>query len=379
MVGHAVNDVYWFIFPLLIPLIQADCGISYVKAGFLLTAYRLSMALFAYLSGALSDTLGREATLAGGFWVTATGLIAVSISRSYTVLILSTIAVGAGVSTFHPAAYAAIGEMHDANRGRAYGVFECVGTLGILVFLVVAGILTSSVTWRHLVAGAALPAGIVGGVLLLQWRPSLRSVARATDRPHSLQRTSNATAYLAWQMAFFGGLALRGLGITATISFIPTYLADHVGMKPSAVSFASALVFVGGLIASWIVGTAADRWSPMRLLKLICAASIPIFSLLGFIRNTASLLIILVAAGAAWLGMFPPLNTVMTSLGHQANMGELFGILSAITMVADSIAPSIAGLVADRFGLVTAIRSAPLPMILGLLIVVAVDSMPKCH
>lgn len=376
-VGHGVNDVYWFLFALLMPVIQSDLGLSYTQRGLLLTLYLTVTAAFSYLTGMLSDYWGRRPVLAGGFLVTALALLATSVTGSYKQLMFMLVIVGVGVSSFHPAAYAAINEAFEARRGRVYGVFEAAGSVGVLVALLVLGTLMKTMAWRQLVSVVAVPAAILA--VVLGFARGWGGTGRATRRLSQESSSSLASKRLTpgdrqWIVQFFLGLTLRTLGITAIVHFTPTYLVDVVGLKTWIAGYASTVVFTAGVVTAWITGVMADQKSPMTLVKVVAVATVPVMVLIGSVQNLAVLGLFLALLGAFWLGMYPPLNLVVTTLGAREDMGMMFGILTCLNALVNAFGPGLVGALADRIGLTLALWYASIPILIGAYLLVRLDS-----
>ena len=65
--GHAANDTYWFILPIVLPMILRQFGIRYSTAGAILTAYLAVIALLSFAIGRLSDVIPRWRIIGFGF------------------------------------------------------------------------------------------------------------------------------------------------------------------------------------------------------------------------------------------------------------------------------------------------------------------------
>lgn len=88
-------------------------------------------------------------------------------------------------------------------------------------------------------------------------------------------RDSNFRIYLLGE-----GLVL--FAIWSTFSFLPLYLRDEVGLSSGTVVWLQASSLVGGLLASFIWGWAADRFGakPITLISLLLMVAVPIFWIL---------------------------------------------------------------------------------------------------
>ncbi|MDY7029503.1 MAG: MFS transporter, partial [Spirochaetota bacterium] len=155
--GHGINEIYWFILPLLLPKILNEFGLSYLKAGGLLTVYSVMVSLFSFLIGKASDLLPRLKILIAGFLLTFTGFLLAGLSSSLVILTVCVSAGAIGVSAFHPIAYALLDEHTLEAKGRVFGNFECWGMTGAFIMFAVNGVLLSFFSWRTVLILTAFP------------------------------------------------------------------------------------------------------------------------------------------------------------------------------------------------------------------------------
>ncbi len=168
--GHGVNDTYWFILPVVLPMILSSYGLHYGSAGLILSAYLLMIAVLSFVFGRLSDRVPRWKLIGVGFLVAAGGFAAAGAFRALGLFVAALLFAGAGVSTFHPVIYGSLEEAVSERRGRAYGIFETFGVAAAFIMTLVAGLLMKAVGWRLVLVAVALP-GIAMGVLFLRARP----------------------------------------------------------------------------------------------------------------------------------------------------------------------------------------------------------------
>ena len=51
--GHALTDMYWVVFPALLPLIQKEFALSYAQAGLLITSFIVTAGLGSFITGSI--------------------------------------------------------------------------------------------------------------------------------------------------------------------------------------------------------------------------------------------------------------------------------------------------------------------------------------
>ena len=156
--GHFYNDIYFFIIPLLLPLLRKEFGINYIQSGLILTAHVGLRSIFSLLFGYLGDKYEKRVIMASGFICSSIflgGLI--WLQNIYTIAtFLFLLAIG--VSTFHPLATAMVRENSKSNqRGRNLSLFLAVGVVGIIVASLLFGFLVQIWGWKTICLLFSLP------------------------------------------------------------------------------------------------------------------------------------------------------------------------------------------------------------------------------
>ncbi len=353
--GHGVNDTYWFILPVVLPMILTHYGLRYGSAGLILSAYLMLIAALSFVFGRLSDRLPRWRLIGLGFLAAAAGFLAAGASAALPLFVAALLFAAAGVSTFHPVIYGSLEEWIPSERGRVYGIFELWGVGAAFVMTLAAGLLIKSVGWRLVLAAAAIP-GVAAGLLFLLSPPY---------RPQGRREAVAAVEHVPLTLFFVYllGNMVRFLAINGAMSFVPTFLRDELGLSAGAASYATALFFAGGMLVAPPAGRLADRRNPLLLLLLYTAATVPVLFLLGSAPSAAFALPLVFALGVVSLACTPTQNIVVARLGPRFGKGEVFGILMGVMTVANASSPAIFGAVADRVGLAGTLRaSALLPL-----------------
>ena len=87
LLGHGANDLFWFILPLVLPLLLIRYNLSYAQAGGILTVYLFVTAVCSFIMGKLSDRLSPRKILGYGFILASLGLIASGFAPSLPVFL----------------------------------------------------------------------------------------------------------------------------------------------------------------------------------------------------------------------------------------------------------------------------------------------------
>ncbi len=362
--GHGVNDLYWFILPVVLPMILTSYGLRYGSAGMILSAYLLLIALLSVLFGRLSDRLPRWRLIGVGFVVAAAGFAAAGLFPALALFVCALLLAGTGVSTFHPVMYGSLEEWVPEPRGRAYGIFEAWGVGAAFLMTLGAGALMRTLGWRLVLVAVAVP-GAAAGLLFLLERPYRPDAARARGAGRA---PGGDAVPLPLFVVYLVGNMVRFLSVNGAMSFVPTLLSNELGLRPDLASYATALFFGGGVLAAPFAGRLADRRNPLLLLLLYTAATAPVLLLLGSARSVAVALPLLFVLGVVSLACTPTQNILVARFGSRFGRGEVFGILMGVMTVANALGPAIFGAVADSRGLAGTLRmSALLPLASSLL------------
>ena len=165
-IGHGTNDSFWFILPLVLPLILRQYDLRYATAGGLLTAYLITIAIFSMLLGKISDHFPRWVFISFGFMAASAGLFAASYTVRLSLFTICILLAAVGVSTYHPVMYAAINDRITQNRGRFFSQFEFSGLLIILFMYALSGSLLQKIAWVGVLRIVSIPGFILGLIFL---------------------------------------------------------------------------------------------------------------------------------------------------------------------------------------------------------------------
>ena len=362
--SHAVNDIYWFVLPSILPLLLEQFGLSYKSAGVILTLYLGAIALFSFIFGKLTDSLSPFTLIGGGFLIASLGFFLLGWAGNVFVFIFFLFVAASGVSTYHPAAYALVSDSTDKQKGTQLGNFEFWGALGIFIMFLLYGALLQKISWRGILYVTAFPGIIIGYCFLKIFpRPGKEKQPHFSSSP----RETGSSLSLGVQILFFLALALRILSITAIVNFAPTYLVKERAFSPSSANLVTGVLFLGGMLATLVLGRLVDRFPPFPFILWISALTIPIIWVLAYVQNAIFLMILFFLLGSCWLGFMPAQNYILSSFSSQGK-GQIFGLMMAATTLTNAFAPGLFGLVADRVGISSSIRFFSLFVALSFLI-----------
>jgi MFS family permease len=150
---------------------------------------------------------------------------------------------------------------------------------------------------------------------------------------------------------------LRALGQTALASFLPLYLYLHLKLPVVVAGAYMSVLFLFAGIAPAFVGWISDRYGHLFLIMVfsllsgVCIVSIP------YLGSDAILVVGLGALGALLWALRPVVVSAAMSLAPPELSGSIVAFIYGANMSVSFLAPILAGLIADIYGLPTALTS----------------------
>ena len=356
--GHFYNDIYFFIIPLLLPLLRKEFGINYIQSGLILTVHVALRSIFTLIFGYLGDKYEKKAIIASGFVCSSIFLGSLIWINNIQTIVTFLFLLAIGVSTFHPLATAMVRENSRLNqRGRNFGLFTAAGTSGLIVASVLFGVFVQIWGWKITCLLLSLP-GYFLAYLYLKSKKDKKNHKAELEK-----KTKQSHINL-----FFISIGIRSLGIWAILSFLPLYATDYVGLKPEISAWIVSVYFIGVLLGALISSRITDKNQPLVL--VLSSTILTTLLLLGitFIVHPIPIFLIIGILGSLDGIFFPSLNTWLTFICPVNQQGKIFGILFFVEGVSATIAPTLFGWIADKFSLILAYRLAAIPLFISFIL-----------
>ncbi len=344
-----------FVLPPLFPSMMKDLHLNYQDLGNLVGILGVAWGTAAILVGNLSDRVGRRRILVPA----AVIFSLLSVLSGFAVGLLSLLAIRA-VMGFAEGPVASTGvavaveASHPSRRGMNNGFFQCtIALFGIGIAPIVATQLLRVTSWRAVFWIVGAPGLIVAAFMWLIIREP--STLAASPGAGARQRAPLSTIFRHRNVLLsMVGLLCAMTGIFVLSAVMPNYLVDYLkltspqmGIVTSAIGFGGALGQLGLLTLSDFIGR-----RPATLLSFLIAA---IFLWL-FIHTGVNLPVLFVllwfasmfnfGALAILAGPIPaeaaPVGLIASVAGLVIGAGEIFG---------GGAAPSLAGMIAQHFGI----------------------------
>jgi MFS family permease len=354
----------------LFPVMARDLGLTYGDLGAISGILAIFWGIFSIISGGLSDKVGRRKvlvpavigfSLAAGLSGLATGLGALLVIRA---------AMGVLEGAYTPTGIAHTSESSKPSRrgfnmGFQQSLFALLGLgLGPIIATQLLGVVPS---WRWVFVIVSVP-GLVIAYLLYR---TIREPAH-TDRETVAERRPWREIFL-HRNVVLGTLALFGVFscVFVLVALTPNYLTDYMRMSVAEEGFVMSALGFGGFVGYLFVPGLSDRVGRKPVLVGAFAVAIAVlviyantgaspgllFALL-FVIALSTFGAICLLAGPVVTEAVPP-SLVASAAGIPIGVGEISG---------GGIAPTVAGFVAQNYGIENTLYVAMFGLAVGLAI-----------
>jgi len=356
--GHSYNDMYFFIIPLLLPLLRKEFGINYVQSGLILTIHVALRSIFSLVFGYFGDKYEKKVIIASGFICSSIFLGSLIWINNINTIVTFLFLLAIGVSTFHPLATAMVRENSKKHqRGRYLSLFSAAGTAGIIVASLLFGFLVQTWGWKMTCLLLSFP-GYFFGYAYLKSKKDKKNLKIKEEK-----KTKRGHINL-----FFISMGIRSLGLWAVLSFLPLYATDYLGLKPEISAWIISIIFIGMFVGSLISSRIIDKSHPLTL--VLSATIITTSLVLGitFIAQPISIILLIGTLGIVEGIFFPSQSTWLTFICPVNHQSKIFGISLFVEGVSATIAPTLYGWIAHQSSLIWAYRLAAIPLFISFIL-----------
>ena len=318
------------------------------------------------IEGWLIDRWGPRRIMQIGVVMLGIGMLMFSQLQSPAMFIASflVMSIGASFASFMPVSVAIV-NWFERRRARALSVLSLgMASGGLLVPILIYCI--QEVGWRQTAFGSGVLLVVVGLPLsfLIRHRPEDHGMHKdgidpATEELHADGRPAyvpqiSFTAREAFRTRSFWFIALGHASALLIISALQVHMALHLteNLGYSLVQAGSvvAMIVTMQYVGQGITAVVGDRWSKKGIVVVCMVMHSTAILLLAY--ATAFWMVVAFAAlhGIAWGARGPLMAAIRADYFGGANFGTIMGMSSLIAAIGTTIAPFIAGTLADYTG-----------------------------
>jgi MFS family permease len=342
---------------MLAPFVAKELALSNFQLGLLSSGFSLTYAVSGYYVAGFSDRSGQRrnflilSTLVFSLLSAATGF-----AFGLVYLFVLRLLLGIAEGPFLPILQSVMVPASSPHRrGFNIGFLQNVAPflLGQLASPIVLTQLATSFNWRTTFFMTAIP-----GLLIIPFIHRLvpnraETMAAAAVFPDSLQRDTTKLFRVRNVMLCVVLAACTGTWILLNNTFLPLYLVKVSGYSATQMGFMMSLLGVGGCAASLVLPALSDRIGrkPVLIGGFALGLATPLGVLLA--AHHPPVLMAAIAVGSCVLGCTPLTITIVPADSvHSRSLARAIGLTSASSAIVGGVVmPTVAGRLADGYGL----------------------------
>ncbi|MFB9266276.1 MFS transporter [Bradyrhizobium erythrophlei] len=341
--NHALHDGYTDLIYVLLPVWQAEFALSYGLLALLRGLYAGAMAGLQIPVGRIAERIDGKIILIVGTVLSALGYVLAGLSGGIIGLGLALALSGAGSSTQHPIASAAVSRAYGKAARGPLGIYNFSGDLGKAAIPALTSLLLVIMSWRHALVLLAFAGVLVAGCIAL-WMPAVGRGSASKSKTSS-SRAGDGRGGFNWLLAI-------GILDTAVrmgfLTFLPFLLRDKGASLPTN-GFALALVFIGGAAGKFTCGWLGERVGALRTVLLTEGGTAALILAVLVLPLTPAI-VLLPLLGVMLNGTSSVLYGTVPELTPPHRTERAFALFYTGTIGSGAIAPVLYGFLGDALG-----------------------------
>ena len=315
--------------------------------------------------------------LAASLGFTSLALLIIGLAPNYPVLIIGMLFMGFGPSMFHPPAIGALSRRFADRRAFAISLHGTGGSVGEMLGPLLAAGLLAFMYWR----GVLYVEFVIGALTaLFLWKflndhHDYGHEHASGDRSGEYVRAFGAIFRHRTLMMLFLVTALRGVGQATNTIFLPVYLRETLDYSPALVSAYIALGQLAGIGSQPLMGFLADRVGHKAVIVPALTMFAILLALIPVVDGKVALAIIILLLGLFVFSMQSILTSAAVEQAGEGMSSTITSLVYASTFLG-ALAPTIAGGLADRYGLESTFYMS-CALVSSAAIVMAMTKLPK--
>lgn len=364
-IAHALHDGYSDLIYVLLPVWRTEFALSYGTLAVVRGLYTGTMAALQIPSGRMGERFGGRMVLALGTTLSALGYALAGLSGGLIGLCVALAIGGAGASTQHPIASAAVTRAYRGAARGPLGVYNFTGDLGKAMLPAATSVLLTSFTWRHTVSMLAA-VGLCVALLVALVMPRIGHGVDTAKRSVVHQGGGRGGFPLLLAIGILDSGVRMGL-----LTFLPFLLRGKGASLPD-IGFALSLVFIGGAAGKFACGWLGARLGVLWTIVLTeGGTALAILGILALPLLPA--MILLPALGIMLNGTSSALYGTVPELAPAHRTERAFALFYTGTIGSGALSPVFFGLLGDATGIAWATVATAITATMTIPLAVALD------
>lgn len=362
---NLVNYLDRYVPAAVLPLLEADLGLSHALAGLLGTAFVVVYALASPFAGWLGDRRARTRIAGASALCFGVACFASGLAPGFALLLVFRALTGLGEAGYATVTPSLLADVYPRDRrGWALSIFYTALPVGSALGYLVGGAVGARAGWRAAFFVAGAPALLLGAALLLAREPA----RGALDAPPAAAEARPGLRLLLRRRSFLAnnlGQILLTFGLGGIAFWMPSYLHRVRGLPLERVG----LVFGGLLALAGFLGTlgggAASAWLARRNRGadfLVAGAGMALsapFAVVAVLAPKPEVYwpALFLAAALVFANTGPLNAAIVNVVPASLRATAIAWNVLLIHMFGDALSPFLLGVLADAAGLRNAVLS----------------------
>ena len=357
--GHCVIDANQGAMPAMLPFLKAALGLSYAATGVVVLTANVTSSLIQPAFGYLADQTSRRWLLPVSVLCTAVGFGLTGLAGSYAGVLALIAIMGIGAASYHPEGYRTATAVAGARKATGVSVFSTGGNIGIAIgpFLITLLVTTFGPAGSvfMMLPGLLVAALFVVALPRLSVPPPVRTTGATAD--------GRGETMVAAMALLVGVVAVRSWTQLGFTTFVPFYYLDVLRGDPRLLGALLSVFYGAGAVGTLVMGPIADRVGPRRYVVSVFLLATPVAIGVPF-ASAPVLFVLLAALGFIMVSTFA-VSVVLAQAYLPRHPGMASGLVVGFATGAGGLGASTLGLVADHWGVATALGISAVMPILG--------------
>ncbi|WP_406347767.1 MFS transporter [Streptomyces sp. NBC_00144] len=360
----------------LFPILKNEWALTDSDLASLSSIVALMVGLLTFPLSLLADRWGRVKSLVlmAILWSIATLLCA--IATSFHQMLGARFLLGVGEAAYGSVGIAVVLSVFTPRlHASLSGAFMAGTCFGSVIGVAVGGVIAVQSSWRWSFAAMA----VLGLVLVALFRVSVTEsrlarypLEKSPDAAHEREQYGSRAPVSSLftnpaVLCAYAGSGLQMFSGAVLLSWLPSFFNRYYHMSPSKAGTVAAvfvLLIGAGMVLCGVLADLISRHDITRKWTVsIAFCGISLVSLgIGFSLAAGPLQLVLIGCGSFFCSASSgPTTAIVANLTHPTIRSTAFGTLTvANNLLGMALGPFLVGILADQFGLLTALKLAPL-------------------
>jgi FSR family fosmidomycin resistance protein-like MFS transporter len=365
--SHMLNDTIQSLIPSIYPLVKRNFRLTFSQIGLITLTFQLAASLLQPIVGMYTDRRPKPFSLVTGMTFTFVGLICLSRSGSFHILLFSVALIGIGSSIFHPEASKVAYMASGGKRGLAQSIFQVGGNAGsslgpLLAALIIVPMGQTSIGWFSLLALIAM------GVLLFvgRWYKINQGILKQEHKKRSTDTPvlSNGKIFISITILIIL-IFSKYFYLASMTSYLTFYMIEkfRVSVQHAQVSL---FIFLFSVAAGTLIGgPLGDRFGRKYVIWFSILGVAP-FTLLLPHANLFWTAILTVIIGFVLASAFSAILVYAQEL-LPGKVGMISGLFFGFAFGMGGLGSALLGILADHKGIIFVYQVCAFLPLIGLL------------